>query len=202
MFRSDNSDDILTVPVPDMQGFGYFQNIGSTRRQGFEAEANLKSKTFELYASYALIDARFRDFPDARLQQPVRRATATSSCSPATDPRDPRGIGSSPASIIPSPMRSSLAATCWWSAASILMAMPPTSSPSCPPTPFSTCTAPIRSTKTFQLYGRVDNIFDNRYRPMARSSTPTTLPNFTNGGTQFTDPRSVSPVRPAPSMRA
>ena len=44
-----------------LQGFGYFQNVGSTRRQGIEAEVNLKSKTLQLYASYALVDARFLD---------------------------------------------------------------------------------------------------------------------------------------------
>src|SRR5204862_1925944 len=50
---------ILAIPSPVLQGFGYFQNVGSTRRQGIEAEVNLKSATLQLYASYALVDARF-----------------------------------------------------------------------------------------------------------------------------------------------
>ena len=58
-FRADNSDDILAIPSPVLQGFGYFQNVGSTRRQGIEAEVNLKSAKLQLYASYALVDARF-----------------------------------------------------------------------------------------------------------------------------------------------
>src|SRR5207302_8192996 len=57
----DNKDDTLAIPSPALQGFGYFQNVGSTRRQGIEAEINLKSATFQLYASYALVDARFLD---------------------------------------------------------------------------------------------------------------------------------------------
>ena len=60
-FRANNTDDILAIPDPMLQGFGYFQNVGSTRRQGIEAEANLKSSTRQLYASYALVDARFLD---------------------------------------------------------------------------------------------------------------------------------------------
>ena len=60
-FRATNSDDILAIPSPELQGFGYFQNVGSTRRQGIEAQVNLTSKTLQLYASYALVDARFLD---------------------------------------------------------------------------------------------------------------------------------------------
>ena len=60
-FRATNTDDILAIPSPVVQGFGYFQNVGSTRRQGIEAEVTLKSNTLQLYASYALVDARFLD---------------------------------------------------------------------------------------------------------------------------------------------
>ncbi len=59
-FRSDNTDDILAIPS-EVQGFGYFQNVGSTRRQGIEAEVTLRSSTLQAYASYALVDARFLD---------------------------------------------------------------------------------------------------------------------------------------------
>ena len=41
-FRATNTDDILAIPSPALQGFGYFQNVGSTRRQGIEAEVNLQ----------------------------------------------------------------------------------------------------------------------------------------------------------------
>ncbi|MFL6838762.1 MAG: TonB-dependent receptor, partial [Bradyrhizobium sp.] len=60
-FRAKNTDDILAIPSPELQGFGYFQNVGSTRRQGIEAEVSLKSSALRLYASYAFVDARFLD---------------------------------------------------------------------------------------------------------------------------------------------
>ena len=60
-FRATNYDDILAIPSPELQGFGYFQNVGRTRRQGIEAEVNLKSRALQLYASYAFVDARFLD---------------------------------------------------------------------------------------------------------------------------------------------
>ena len=50
--------------------------------------------------------------------------------------------------------------------------------------------------KTFQIYGRVDNIFDNRYATYGTFFDTGDVPNFANGGAQFTDPRSVSPARP------
>ena len=61
VYRADNTDDILAIPSPVLQGFGYFQNVGSTRRQGIEAEVNLKSNRLQFNASYTLVDARFLD---------------------------------------------------------------------------------------------------------------------------------------------
>src|SRR6187551_2489620 len=60
-FRATNADDILAIPSPEVQGFGYFQNVGRTQRQGIEAQVNLTSKTLQFYASYTLVDARFLD---------------------------------------------------------------------------------------------------------------------------------------------
>ena len=50
--------------------------------------------------------------------------------------------------------------------------------------------------KTFQIYGRVDNIFDNRYATYGTFFDTSDVPNFANGGAPFTDARSVSPARP------
>ena len=50
--------------------------------------------------------------------------------------------------------------------------------------------------KTYQIYGRVDNIFDNRYATYGTFFERGDVPNFANGGAEFTDPRTVSPARP------
>jgi hypothetical protein len=50
--------------------------------------------------------------------------------------------------------------------------------------------------KTFQIYARADNIFDNRYATYGTFFDMTAVPNFANGGAAFTDPRFVSPARP------
>ncbi|MDE2061746.1 MAG: hypothetical protein KGJ00_04995, partial [Bradyrhizobium sp.] len=49
--------------------------------------------------------------------------------------------------------------------------------------------------KTYQIYGRVDNILDNRYYTYGGFFDTTQLPNFYTGN-QFTDARSLAPARP------
>jgi len=50
--------------------------------------------------------------------------------------------------------------------------------------------------KTFQVYARVDNILDNRYATFGTFFDTGAIPNLSNGGAPFTDPRSLSPARP------
>jgi outer membrane receptor protein involved in Fe transport len=50
--------------------------------------------------------------------------------------------------------------------------------------------------KTFQIYARADNVFDNRYATYGTFFDTGAIPNFANGGAPFTDPRSLSPARP------
>jgi outer membrane receptor protein involved in Fe transport len=50
--------------------------------------------------------------------------------------------------------------------------------------------------KTFQVYARADNVFDNRYATYGTFFDTGAVPNFSNGGAPFTDPRSLSPARP------
>jgi outer membrane receptor protein involved in Fe transport len=60
VFRALNTDDIINV-ASETQGRGYFLNAGRTLRQGIEASLAYKSKPFSAYASYAMVDATFRD---------------------------------------------------------------------------------------------------------------------------------------------
>ena len=66
VFRTINTDDILAIPSPVLQGFGYFQNVGSTRRQGIETEVTLKSSVVQLYASYAPVSYTHLTLPTNR----------------------------------------------------------------------------------------------------------------------------------------
>jgi outer membrane receptor protein involved in Fe transport len=58
LFRTENSDDILSVSSP-INGRGYFLNAGDTLRQGFEAGLVYQDRKWVAYTNYAFIDATF-----------------------------------------------------------------------------------------------------------------------------------------------
>jgi iron complex outermembrane recepter protein len=58
VFRTNSEDDIYGIATSVSTGF--FQNIGSTRRQGFEASFNYAGRQWSSYAQYSRVDATFR----------------------------------------------------------------------------------------------------------------------------------------------
>jgi iron complex outermembrane receptor protein len=58
VFRTDLADDIYGVATS--LSSGYFENIGSTRRQGIEARLDYKDKGWLVYTAYSLVDATFQ----------------------------------------------------------------------------------------------------------------------------------------------
>jgi iron complex outermembrane receptor protein len=58
VFRTTLNNDIYAVATS--VGRGYFENIGSTRRQGLETGMTYQDRTWSLYAQYSFIDATFR----------------------------------------------------------------------------------------------------------------------------------------------
>lgn len=61
LFRTLNTDDIISVADETSNGRGYFLNAGDTLRQGVEASVAYSSRRLFAYASYAFIDATYRD---------------------------------------------------------------------------------------------------------------------------------------------
>jgi iron complex outermembrane recepter protein len=58
VFRTNSDDDIYGIATSVSSGF--FRNIGSTRRQGFEAGLNFEGLQWSFYAQYSYVDATFR----------------------------------------------------------------------------------------------------------------------------------------------
>jgi outer membrane receptor protein involved in Fe transport len=190
VYRADNTDDILAIPS-QVQGFGYFQNVGSTRRQGIEAEVNLKSSTMSLYASYTLVDARFLD------------ALQVGSNSPFADGNG--NVQILPGNRIPAIPRNRIKAGIDYSvtdafkvggdalfvSSQYFVGDESNQAPRLPPYAVFNLHASYQIDKTFQIYARADNIFDNRYATYGTFFDTGALPTF-----GFTDPRSLSPARP------
>ena len=195
-FRTNNTDDILAIPSPVLQGFGYFQNVGSTRRQGIEAEVSLRSTTLQLYASYALVDARFLD------------ALQVGSNSPFADVNG--NVHILPGNRIPAIPRNRIKAGIDYSVTDAFKVggdalfvssqyfVGDESNQARRLSSYAVFNlhASYQINKTFQVYARADNIFDNRYATYGTFFNTGAVPNFANGGAPFADPRSLSPARP------
>jgi outer membrane receptor protein involved in Fe transport len=196
VFRTDNTDDILAIPSPVLQGFGFFQNVGSTRRQGIEAEVTLKSKVLQFFASYALVDARFLNALQVGSNSPFAGANGN--------------VQILPGNVIPAIPRNRVKASIDYSVTDALKIGGDTllvssqyfvgddsnQAPKLPGYAVFNLHASYQIDKTFQIYGRVDNILDNRYATYGTFFDTGAIPNFANGGTPFADPRSLSPARP------
>ncbi|MBV8701923.1 MAG: TonB-dependent receptor [Bradyrhizobium sp.] len=61
LFRADNSDDIINI-ASQVPGHGFFQNAGTTLRQGLEAKVDLGWNRWTAYANYTFIDATYQNF--------------------------------------------------------------------------------------------------------------------------------------------
>ena len=195
-FRSTNTDDILAIPSPVLQGFGYFQNVGSIRRQGIEAEVSLKSEKLQLYASYALVDARFLDSLQVGSNSPFADADGNVQILPGNRiPAIPRnrikaGIDYSVTDAF------KVGGDALFVSDQYFVGDESNQASRLPSYAVFNLHSSYQINKTFQIYARADNIFDNRYATYGTFFDITAVPNFANGGAAFTDPRSVSPARP------
>jgi len=60
LFRTENTDDIINVASLAIPQAGYFKNAGTTLRQGVEAKADFSWNRWTAYANYTFIDATFQ----------------------------------------------------------------------------------------------------------------------------------------------
>jgi iron complex outermembrane receptor protein len=60
LFRTENTDDIINVASAVVPNFGFFQNAGTTLRQGVEAKVDLSWNRWTTYANYTFVDATFQ----------------------------------------------------------------------------------------------------------------------------------------------
>jgi iron complex outermembrane receptor protein len=195
-FRATNADDILAIPSPEVQGFGYFQNVGRTRRQGIETQVNLTSKTLQLYASYTLVDARFLDYLTLNSRSPFADADGNIQVVPGNRiPAVPRnrvkfGIDYSVTDAF------KVGGDALFVASQYFAGDESNQAARLPGYSVFNLHASYQINKTYQIYGRVDNIFDNRYATHGTFFNTGDVPNFANGGAPFTDPATVTPARP------
>ena len=60
LFRTENTDDIINVASAVVPNFGFFQNAGTTLRKGVEAKVDLSWNRWTTYANYTFVDATYQ----------------------------------------------------------------------------------------------------------------------------------------------
>ncbi len=60
VFHTENTDDIINVASDVVPNFGFFQNAGTTLRQGVEAKVDLTWNRLTTYANYTFVDATYQ----------------------------------------------------------------------------------------------------------------------------------------------
>jgi iron complex outermembrane receptor protein len=195
-FRATNTDDILAIPDPVLQGFGYFQNVGNTRRQGIEAEAKLKASAFELHASYTFIDARFLNALQVGSNSPFADANGNIQIVPGDQvPAIPRHrIKAGFDYFVTDAFK--VGGDALYVSSQYLVGDESNQGQKVPSYTVFNVHASYQINKTVQIYGKINNVFDNRYATYGTFFDTATLPNFANGGAAFTDARSLSPAYP------
>ena len=194
LFRTDLIDDIMAVPS-EIISTGFFQNVGNTRRQGIEAAIAYKDPSWQLSASYSLIDATF--------QSPV---TLSSPNNPFAD--NEGNIQVRPGDHLPGiPMHrfkldAAYAITDRWSVGGdIVFASSQyyfgdqsNQNPLLPGYVVVNLRSSFKLTDNIELYALVKNLFDNRYATYGIFNDPTKSP--LPGVANPTDPRFVSVAPP------
>jgi iron complex outermembrane receptor protein len=80
VFRTENTDDIINIASAVVPMFGYFQNAGTTLRQGVEAKINYQQDRWTAYANYTYVDATYQSA--LTLQSPNNPASVQDPNSP------------------------------------------------------------------------------------------------------------------------
>jgi outer membrane receptor protein involved in Fe transport len=195
-FHTDDQNDILNVPSPDQQGFGYFQNVGATRRQGVEAEINFKSDKLTVYASYAYVDATFRNALLLASNSPFADADGNIQVLPGDRlpmiPRNRLKLGAEYSLTSDLKIGADAVAV----GAQYFVGDESNQASKLPAYAVVNVDASYQITKNIQIYARVENLLDNHYYTYGTFFDTGDVPNFSNGGGPFTDPRSVSPAQP------
>jgi outer membrane receptor protein involved in Fe transport len=84
LYRSDLDDDIAFINSV-AQGRAYFANIGRTRRQGIDAEVEVETARWSVFAAYAFIDATYRTgFVEGSGNNPAADANGNITVSPGS----------------------------------------------------------------------------------------------------------------------
>jgi len=191
VFTTDSTDDIINVASPII-GRSFFVNAGTTRRQGIEASATYQADRWNVFATYSLVDATFRNtLTLVSANNPFADADGNITVQPGDHlPRVPRHrfkFGAEYAVF-----------DNWKVGGDVIVASgqfflgdEANLNPKLPGYWVANLHSNYQVTKNIEVFGTVRNLFDRRYYTMGTFFNTEEVP-FVN----LTDPRTVSPAAP------
>ncbi|HEY0439730.1 MAG TPA: TonB-dependent receptor [Xanthobacteraceae bacterium] len=194
LFRTDAFDDILPLSST-IPGRGYFQNVPGTRRQGIEAGVQYQSAQWLAYANYSFLDATYRfeaDLPSPH--NPLADADGNVHVVPGTRiPVLPRHQFKAGAEYAVTPE---------WRVGADLLAVGSRTffgdhtnqNEKLPPYVVVNVRTSYQLTKEVQIFGLVNNLFNERYATYGRYYDTAALANAIT--TVLSDPRMITPGQP------
>jgi iron complex outermembrane receptor protein len=162
LFRTDSDNDIVAL-ASTLAGRGYFANVPSTQRQGLDLSANYSAPGWSAYASYSWLDATYQ-FSGTLASPNNPQADANGNVAVTRGNRIPLN----PADTIRAGADVevmdgvSLGGELAFTGSQYFDGDPSNANAKLPPTVVINLRTAWQITPTWQLFGTVDNLFDNR----------------------------------------
>jgi iron complex outermembrane receptor protein len=193
LFRSTLTNDILPLQSP-FTGFGYFANVGTTLRQGAEVSAQWTGDRWTAYANYTYIDAvylttfeepsPFNPLADANGFIPITNGTPI-----AGIPKNTLKVGVDYSVTDKWKVGADMVAA----SGQVLIGNENGALPQAPGYAVFGLHTSYQVGKQLQIYGLIQNLFDQRYYTAGALFDTSALPNT---APYLTNPTSLGPAKP------
>jgi iron complex outermembrane recepter protein len=188
-WRTEVARDILLLAT-DVNGFGYFQNAGTTRHQGVDAKLGYRTDRWHVQFAYSLLDATFRNALVLSSDSPAANAGGLIFVRPGDRlPLMPRNRATLSGEYAVSAAWK-IGADLRYQSGMYLAGDQSNQEPQLPGYATIGLHTSYRIAGGLELFGEIDNLLDRRYDTYGTFTELDGLPpNF-----HLTDPRSVSPA--------
>jgi iron complex outermembrane receptor protein len=191
LYRTDNQDDILNVPS-SVTGFGFFENVGRTRRQGIDASIAYTAERWSGYVDYSLVDATFRSsFTLSSPTNPFADANGLITVRPGNH------LPSIPEHRLKTGAEYKLTPD-WTVGGDLVVASgqyfrgdESNQNPKIPGYYLVNLRTSYEISDNIELFGKINNVFNTKYETFGIFFDPTQVPSL-----GLSDPRSLSPGTP------
>ena len=162
LFRTDSDNDIVAL-ASTLAGRGYFANVPSTQRQGLDLSANYSAPGWSAHASYSWLDATYQ-FNGALASPNNPKADASGNVAVTRGNRIPLNPSDTirAGADVDVTDGISLGGELAFTGSQYFDGDPSNVNAKLPPTVVVNLRAAWQITPTWQLFGTVDNLFDNR----------------------------------------